>query len=90
MYASSLLYAHLVTDMKIFIKQFNGKQLTMEVIASDTVHNVKAKIEDREGIPSELQRLIYAGKQLEDDCQLSHYVIQQEATLNMIQRGLYL
>lgn len=76
--------------MKIFIKQLNGKQLTMEVIASDTVHNVKAKIEDREGIQCELQRLIYAGKQLEDDYQLSHYVIQQEATLSMIQRGFYL
>ena len=76
--------------MKIFIKQFNGRQLTMEVVASDTVHNVKAKIEDREGIQCELQRLIYAGKQLEDDRPLSHYVIQQEATLNMILRGKYL
>ena len=75
--------------MKIFIKLLNGKQLTIEVGGSDTVRNVKAKIEEREGMEYELQRLIYAGKQLEDDHQLSDYLIHQEATLNMILRGVY-
>ena len=76
--------------MKIFIKTLNGKTLTIEVGESDTVCNVKAKIEEREAIAHELQRLIYAGKQLEDDRPLSDYLIHQEATLNMIQRGLCL
>ena len=75
--------------MKIFIKPLTGKTLTIEVGESDTVRNVKAKIEERGAIEIELQRLIYAGKQLEDDRPLSDYLIHQEATLNMIQRGLY-
>ena len=76
--------------MKIFIKPFNGKTLAIEVGESDTVRNVKAKIEDKKGTECELQRLVYAGKQLEDDRPLSDYLIHKEATLNMILRGLYL
>ena len=73
--------------MRIFIKAFSGKTLAIEVGDSDTVRNVKAKIEEKGGIEYELQRLIYAGKQLEDGLVLSDYLIHKEATINMILRG---
>jgi ubiquitin len=72
--------------MQIFVKTLDGKTMTLEVGADDSIQNIKKKIQAKQFIPEDQQRLVFSGKELTDDQTLGDYNIADESTLHLVIR----